>query len=77
MSHIIAHCKKIHFTTVKCSQFLLVSKVEILNYESGRSGRAAPCREKFWEKYESGKDVVNRVNILCQVQVAGKYSFEI
>ena len=50
----------------------LVLKVEILNYESGRSGRAAPCRKYFEKTYENEKDVVNQENILCQVQVAGK-----
>ena len=47
-------------------------KVEISIYESGRSGGAAPCKEKLREKYESRKDVVNQVNILYQLQVAGK-----
>ena len=46
--------------------------MEISIYESGRSGGAAPCKEKLREKYESRKDVVNQVNILYQLQVAGK-----
>ena len=32
MSHINANCKKMQFTTVICSHFLVL-KVEILNYE--------------------------------------------
>ena len=50
----------------------LVLKVEILNYESGRSGRAAPCRKNFEKTSEKEKDVVNQENILCEVQVAEK-----
>ena len=48
MSHIIAHCKKTHFTAVKCSPCFASF---FLNYESRRSGRAAPYRENIWEKY--------------------------
>ena len=50
--------------------------MENLNYDSGRSARADPCREKLLEKYEYGIDVMNQVTILCQVQVAGKKGFE-
>ena len=50
----------------------LVLKVEILNYESGRSGRAAPCRKHFEKTYKNEKDVVNQEDILCEVQVAEK-----
>ena len=35
-----------------------------------------PAGKIFWVKYEAGKDV-NQVNILCQVQVAGQYGFDI
>ena len=71
MSHIAAHCKNIHFARVKFSYFFSALKVELLNYESGKRGRAVPRRGKFWEKYENETDV-NQVSILCQVQVAGK-----
>ena len=50
----------------------LVLKVVILNYESGRSGRAAPCRKHFEKTYKNEKDVVNQEDILCEVQVAEK-----
>ena len=51
-------------------------KVEILNYQSERSGRAAR-RQKFEDNYENRKDVVKQVNMPSPVQVAGKYGFEI
>ena len=35
-----------------------------------------PPQGKTLSKILNGKDVVNQVNILCQVQEAGKYDFE-
>ena len=71
MSYIITCCKK--YTEPQSSDPSFVDlKVEISTYESWRSGGAAPFQEKLREKYESRKDVVNQVNILYQLQVAGK-----
>ena len=47
----------------------LVLKMKIPNYESGRNGQAASCRENLRNINENRKDVVNQVNILCLVQV--------
>ena len=50
----------------------LALKMKIPNYESGRNGQAAACRENLRNTNENRKDVVNQVNILCSVQVEEK-----
>ena len=43
----------------------------------GGAAEQPPAGKILVKKYVNWKDVVNQVNILCQVQVAGKYGFEI
>ena len=73
MSHINTNCKKMQFTTVICSHFLVL-KVEIINYE-WHAG--AVDEQTLAEEKPNKKCVLNQaVNRVCQVQVAGKYGFK-
>ena len=56
VSHIIAHCKKIHFTTVKSSQFILVLKVETSKLWIKEERSSSPLqRENFDKNMKMGK----------------------